>query len=118
MVHENLVPKDGWLANKMFIAQRPAGSTNLAGEWRKDGLYFPQWKRPDGKVGGMIWTDRAEREVNLAFDADNVVFHDMWGRPAVVQGAGRTWRVKVTGEPLYFTGATLLATCPCAGAND
>ena len=109
MVHANLVPKDGWLANKMFITQRPAGSVNLGGEWRKDGIYFPQWKRPDGKVGGMIWTDRAAQGLNLTFDADDVVFHDMWGKPVPVYGTGRTRLVQVTGEPLYFTGARLLS---------
>jgi len=108
MVHANLVPKDGWLANKMFITQRPAGSVNLGGEWCKCGLYFPQWKRPDGKIGGMIWTDQVAREVTLAFDADNVMFHDMWGKPAVVHGTGRVRQVHVTGEPLYFTGARCL----------
>ena len=112
MVHANLVPKDGWLANKMFITQRPAGSVNLGGEWRKDGLYFPQWKRPDGKVGGMIWTECAAHERDCTFDADGVVFHDMWGKPAVVHGTGRTRQVQVTGEPVYFTGGRLISALP------
>jgi len=112
MTHANLVPKDGWLANKMFITQRPAGSVNLGGEWRKNGLYFPQWKRPDRKIGGMIWTDRAAREVTLTFDADNVVFHDMWGKPAVVHGTGRTCRIAITDEPVYFTGGRLISALP------
>ena len=112
MAHANLVPKDGWLANKMFITQRPAGSVNLGGEWRKDGLYFPQWKRPDGKIGGMIWTDRAACVQDCTFESDNVAFHDMWGKPAVVHGTGRTRRLAVTGEPIYFTGARLTAPVP------
>ncbi|MBR4170924.1 MAG: hypothetical protein IKR48_04675 [Kiritimatiellae bacterium] len=109
MVHANLVPKDGWLANKTFIVQRPAGAVNLGGEWRKDGLFFPQWKRPDGKVGGMIWTDRAAQDRDCTFDAEEVVFHDLWGKPAVARGSGRTRRVLVTDEPIYFTGARLLS---------
>ena len=112
MIHANLVPKASWLANKMFIEQRPAGSANLAGEWRKDGLYFPQWKRPDGKVGGMIWTECAAHERDCTFDADGVVFHDMWGKPAVVHGTGRTRQVQVTGEPVYFTGGRLISALP------
>jgi hypothetical protein len=96
----------------MFITQRPAGSANLGGEWRKDGIFFPQWKRPDGKVGGMIWMDRASRELRLYFDGDDVAFHDMWGKPAVVHGTGRTRQALVTGEPLYFTGARLLSAAP------
>ena len=109
MVHANLVPKPAWLANKAFITQRPAGSKNLGGEWRKNGLYFPQWTRPDGKVGGMVWTDRDAREMTLVFDADGVVMHDMWGKPAAVTGDGRKWLVEVTGEPTYFTGAKLIS---------
>ncbi|MBR2838084.1 MAG: hypothetical protein IKE55_04855 [Kiritimatiellae bacterium] len=109
MVHANLVPKQGWLANKAFITQRPAGSKNLGGEWRRDGLYFPQWIRPDGRVGGMVWTDRDARETTLVFDADGVAVHDMWGKPAEVTGGGRRWLAKVSGEPLYFTGAKLLS---------
>ena len=85
---------------------------NLGGEWRKDGLYFPQWKRPDGKIGGMIWTDRAACVQDCTFESDNVAFHDMWGKPAVVHGTGRTRRLAVTGEPLYFTGARLTAPVP------
>ncbi len=112
MVHANLVPKDGWLANKMFITQRPAGSLNLGGEWRKDGLYFPQWRRPDGKVAGMAWTDRAACVLVCTFDSEDVAFHDMWGKPAVVHGTGRTRRLAVTGEPLYFSGARLVAPVP------
>ena len=109
MVHANLVPKDGWLANKTFITQRPAGSVNLGGEWRKDGLFFPQWKRPDGKVGGMIWTERAACERDCTFDSDAVVFHDMWGKPIDVLGTGRTRRLPLAGEPLYFTGGRLIS---------
>ena len=109
MVHANLVPKAGWLANKAFTVQRPAGSMNLSGEWRKDGIFFPQWKRPGGKVGGMIWTDRAPSTRDCTFDSDTVVFHDMWGKPAVVYGTGRTRRIVLTGEPLYFTGGRLLS---------
>ena len=112
MAHANLVPKDGWLANKMFITQRPAGSVNLGGEWRKDGIFFPQWNRPDGKVAGMIWTDCAACVMDCTFDSDSVAFHDIWGKPAVVNGAGRTRRLAVTGEPLYFTGARLTAPVP------
>lgn len=112
MAHANLVPKDGWLANKMFITQRPAGSVNLGGEWRKVGIFFPQWKRPDGKVAGMIWTDCAACVMDCTFDSDNVAFHDMWGKPAVVHGTGRTRRLAVTGEPIYFTGARLTAPVP------
>ncbi|MBQ6339888.1 MAG: hypothetical protein IJI36_12165 [Kiritimatiellae bacterium] len=112
MAHANLVPKDGWLANKMFITQRPAGSVNLGGEWRKDGIFFPQWKRPDGNVAGMIWTDRAACVMDCTFDSDNVAFHDMWGKPAVVHGTGRTRRLAATGEPIYFSGARLVAPVP------
>ncbi|MBO7654550.1 MAG: hypothetical protein J6U40_06475, partial [Kiritimatiellae bacterium] len=109
MVHANLVPKDGWLANKAFITQRPAGSANLGGEWRKDGIFFPQWKRPDGTVGGMVWTDRTACERGCTFDAEGVVFHDMWGKPADVRGTGRTRRIAITGEPVYFTGGRLIS---------
>ena len=109
LLHANLVPKASWLANKMFITQRPAGSVNLGGEWRKDGLYFPQWRRPDGKIGGMIWTDRAVHDRTCTFDSDTVAFHDMWGKPAVVHGTGRVRQVKVSGEPLYFFGTQLLS---------
>jgi len=108
MVHANLVPKSAWLANKMFIVQRPAGSANLGGEWRKDGLFFPQWRRPDGSVGGMVWTDRPSGNLDCEFDSDAVSFHDMWGKPALSYGTGRTRRITVTGEPLYFTGARLM----------
>ena len=60
----------------------------------------------------MIWTDRAARGLSLTFDADDIAFHDMWGKPAPVHGTGRTRRVQVTGEPLYFTGARLLSYSP------
>ena len=109
MVHANLVPKPGWIANKTFITQRPAGSKNLGGEWRRDGLYFPQWMRPNGEVCGMVWNDRGEKAVTLEFDADEVVFHDVWGKLVYPKGTGRTWKVMLTGEPLYFTGAKLLS---------
>ena len=112
MVHANLVPKDGWIANKAFIVQRPAGSKNLGGEWRKDGIFFPQWKRPDGKIGGMVWTDRAACERDCTFDAEGVMFHDMWGKPLEMRGDGRTRRIAITGEPVYFTGGRLLSVAP------
>ena len=46
---------------------------------------------------------------DCTFDSDTVVFHDMWGKPAVVYGTGRTRRIVLTGEPLYFTGGRLLS---------
>ena len=52
------------------------------------------------------------RFLSLTFDADDIAFHDMWGKPVAVDGAGRTRQVQVTGEPLYFTGARLLSHSP------
>ena len=92
-------------SSRLFVR----AAENLGGEWRRDGLYFPQWMCPDGRVGGMVWTDRDAREMTLVFDADGIVMHDVWGKPAAVTGNGRKWLVEVTGEPLYFTGAKLLS---------
>jgi hypothetical protein len=52
--------------------------------------------------------ERRACERDCTFDADGVEFHDMWGKPANVHGTGRTRRIALTGEPIYFTGGRLL----------
>jgi len=112
MVHANMTPKMGFLANLNFIKNRPVGSVNLNEKWRDGSIYYPQWKLPNGKIGGMIWS-LAKGNMRLVFASNDVKLQNMWGRPEYVRDEGNGVRVFVIGEePIYFTGARLLSCSP------
>ena len=110
LVHDNFAPKPAWGAYKNFVLQRPAGSVQLPGTWRngKRTAYFPQWRRPDGRVAGMLWKLDKAVLAQFEFTGEEVVFHDVWGKRIVpVKTGPRTWKVPVGESPVYFAGAAL-----------
>ena len=96
----------GHRAYKAFIRRRPAGSVNLAGQWRnaKRTVYWPQWRRPDGTVAGAIWSvEPIKVRVNFSGKAR---FYDHLGeRVASPLGKAEAGEIALGPEPLFFEGA-------------
>ena len=109
MVHDNFAPKSAYGAYMTFIWARPAGSAQKSAVWRSaDGtVYFPQWKRPDGRDAGMIWTTRVARELKLSFASSKMTFLDMAGARVRPIRVGDEWTLTVSDSPIYFFGGEL-----------
>ena len=109
IVHGSFAPKPAYGAYKTFIDRRPVGSVQRSDRWKSAGgrAYFPQWRRPDGKDAGMIWTIGPTGERWLAFTTDHVSFHDVTGLRLFPKRDGTRYLVPVTDSPVYFTGGAL-----------
>lgn len=94
-----------------FTIQRPIGSVNLSVPWRsKDRrTYWPQWRRPDGNVAGVLWTIDAPHERVLVFDGA-VEFYNMYGERFLPKSPSKgRYVVKVTASPIYFINRQLIS---------
>ena len=110
-----LSPIDGgMLFQETLTRKRPIRNSRLyegqhiALVRRKDGFYYPQWKRPDGKLAGMIWKLGADEKRDIAFTGGKPTFYDLYGLklPArqVSQGV---YRLTLGESPVYFVGGRI-----------
>lgn len=113
IMHRDFSPKPALRTYAAFVKRRPAGSVQSAAKWRSDdgNRYFPQWKLPDGKAAGMIWSVLDDASETVTFDSGRVRFFDVYGvefKPEQV--AERSWRLTIGGSPVYFEGGALANT--------
>lgn len=110
LVRVNFVPKAAWAAYAAFASMRPAGSVQKEAPWHDDPrtLYFPQWRRPDGKDAGMLWTTGTPMTTWIRFTKDDVKFYSHLGREIYPEKArDGSYAVMVSGEPVLFVGGAL-----------
>ncbi len=109
IVRDNFAPKPAYAAYMTFIDRRPVRSVQKDGVWRSaDGqLYFPQWRRPDKRPAGMIWTVGTAGPMEFEFTSPNVQFLDLYGARVRPRREGNVFTVDVSDAPIYFTGAEL-----------
>ena len=110
IVHDNFAPKPALGAYMTFVDARPAGSVQKPGAWRTaDGkTYFPQWKRPDGRDAGMLWTVGGPLRREVAFSSPDVEFIDAAGAKVRPPRKGNVCTLTLSDSPLYFIGGELL----------
>ncbi|MBQ6245219.1 MAG: hypothetical protein IJK04_00025, partial [Kiritimatiellae bacterium] len=110
LVHSNRTPKPALGAYSNFILARPPGSVQSPGPWHDESrkFFFPQWTRPDGTKVGLLWTTGPAEKKVLKFDAEKIVFRTYTGlKLAPARIAPGTYRVPVSGDPIYFAGGAL-----------
>lgn len=114
LVNSNGTPKAAYDALAQFIRARPSGSVMRSDlQWRDSAkaLFYPQWTTPGKVPAGMLWKAAGKGEVReFAFEG-KPSFRDMTGNePSAgavrATGDGR-FRIEVSQEPLYFSGAVL-----------
>ena len=110
LVHDNFAPKPALGSYMTFVDARPVGSVQKRGEWRtSDGMiYFPQWTRSDGHPAGMIWTVGDAQDIEVEFSTPDVEFLNVAGAMVRPSRSGRSYSLKITDSPLYFSGGELL----------
>jgi len=104
LLHANFCPKPSYSAYMNFATFRPSGSQNLEVSWKDcDGrVYCPQWKRPDGKVAGVVWTIDAPRVMTLRFDG-SVEFYNLFGERFLPKSPSvGCYRFEISSLPIYF----------------
>jgi hypothetical protein len=108
LVRRDSSAKAALRAYRTFIDMRPPGSVQLRRDWRSaDGVWYPQWLRPDGRSAGMIWTPGRSGKRAVVFSAEGVEIFNVLGERMRVPSRGRSVELPVTGSPVYFVGATL-----------
>lgn len=110
LLHANYCPKPSYSAYMNFTVQRPAESVNLSVPWRSEDrrTYWPQWRRPDGKVAGVLWTIDAPHERILQFDGA-VEFYNVYGERFLPKSPSKgRYVVEVTACPIYFINHQLI----------
>lgn len=109
ILHANFAPKPAYTAYMTFIDRRPVGSVQLPNPWHDQNRqnYYPQWKLPDGRVGGMIWTIGKAETRRLRFTTDKIEFMDLSGARVRPSRQGDAWLVPVSDSPIYFRGGAL-----------
>jgi hypothetical protein len=110
LVHSNRTPKPALGAYSNFILARPPGSVQSPEPWHDEArkFFFPQWTRPDGTKAGILWTTGPAEKKVLKFDADPIVFRTFTGlKLAPARIAPGTYRVPVSGDPIFFEGGAL-----------
>ena len=112
LMHADFQPKPAYSAYANFTRERPEGSVNMPGEWH-DGertVYYPQWKRPDGKIGGVVWRMGEPSECVLRFKDGEPHFRNIYGCKLHVRrlDAG-AYRLMLGDSPVYFSGAELVS---------
>ena len=104
--------EEGYRAYGVFVRMRPAGSANVAGAWHDDAreTYFPQWRRPEGGVAGMLWSVRPGGGRLRVRIRGNPVFSDHLGNaippPLGEEGEGE---LRLGERPIYFVGGSVEA---------
>lgn len=110
LMHADFTPKPAFAAYGQFVRMRPEGSVNLPGPWHDAGrlVFAPQWRRPDGRPGGMIWSIGADQKRELRFSAGEPVFYDLYGKrlPSGKRAQG-VYCQTIGKAPIYFVGARL-----------
>lgn len=108
--HKDYSPKPAMNAYKTFVARRPAGSVQLDGKWHNNArtCYWPQWRKPDGTIAGMLWKTGPSAAVPLRFDTDDVRFFDMEGNEFEATKTTEGYKVKVGLLPIFFDGGKLI----------
>ena len=112
LTHADFQPKPAYSAYANFTRERPAGSVNASGAWHNADrtVFFPQWKRPDGKRGGMIWRLGEPVRRALQFTGGEPQFRNMYGRKINVRKtAAGEYLLDMSDSPVYFSGATLVS---------
>ncbi len=110
LVHRDLSPKPAYLAYRTLTAQRPAGSRNTVRPWKSDdgALYYPQWRRPDGRAAGAVWAYRKTGVYRLTFSVPGVVLTAHTGEQVETRWEdGRSCTLPLTDAPVYFAGGAL-----------
>jgi len=121
LMHPSFAPKPAYGAYATFISMRPAGSTQKTLPYRDSkGVFFPQWRRPEGEDAGMIWTSAGWAKsalgetctMRLRFTADAVRFFGCDGREIYPhKDDDGLCTLEISGSPVYFVGGEL---CPLA----
>ncbi len=113
LLRENFAPKPAFSAYATFIAMRPAGSEQMPGPYSEggnDGLFFPQWLRPDGVPAGMLWLGSGAERRTLRFAArpenpSSLRFFDREGREVFPDATDDgNFALDLSGSPIYFLG--------------
>ena len=68
---------------------------------------MPQWKLPDGRIGGMVWKVGKAEMRPLRFTTDKIEFVDLFGARVRPVRQGDAWLVPVSDSPIYFRGGAL-----------
>lgn len=114
ITNSNLSAKPGYSAYKTLARVRPSGSTVLDSNlWRSadSSIYYPHWKRPDGKTAWALWRPEAmggavQQALTLEGTLDSAFTYLGTDTTAGLKAAlsGSTLTVEVDSSIIYLIG--------------
>lgn len=104
IIHSDLEPKPAYLAFETLNDARPAGSVSLENDWRKGMLYYPGWKRPDGKTAFALWTTGPAKTFTFAAEGSTVKAFNHLGKSVNVHMQNGAIEIPLSAEPAYIIG--------------
>ena len=108
IVHRDLSPKPAYLALQALNRARPVGSVSSAGDWQDGTLFYPAWKRPDGKTVRAVWTVGPARAVSLHSKDRITEAFNYLGQPVDLHGASEKVTLTVSADPVYVAGVDII----------
>ena len=115
IVHRDFQPKPAFASYWTLTKCRPASSVTIDGNWKDETVhyYYPQWKLPDGRIAGAVWTLSAPRDYQFTF-SDQVTFTNYQGKKLNPKWDMEKRQVvlHLDSGPIYFTGAKLVEAKP------
>jgi hypothetical protein len=104
IVHRHLKPKPAYRALDVLNDARPAGSISLGREWHRGMLYYPGWKRPDGKTAFAVWTTGLAKTAAFAIEGRVVKAFDHLGTSLNIPMRDGKIEMALSAEPIYIIG--------------
>ena len=111
LMHADFQPKPAFSAYGQFVRMRPQGSVNLAEPWHdeKRQVFYPHWRRPDGKSAGLIWKLGADEKRDVVFTDGQPTFYDLYGlKLPTRQVSPGVYRLTLGESPVYFVGGRIV----------
>ena len=100
IIHKDLSPKPAYYTMSALSKMVPAGSECLADGWHRDNIYYPGWKRPDGKNVYALWATKSSSEVSLQPKGNMVAVYNAYGKRIKIIPS----ELKLSTSPIYVLG--------------
>ena len=102
IVHADLSAKPAYIAACTLTDARPEGSERISGKWREGELYYPSWRRPDGKLGYALWSSGGEKTVVVENIEAVVEAYEYLGNEVELGVKDGKCELKASGKTLYL----------------
>lgn len=103
ITHQDLSPKPAYHSYNALTKMCPAGSKPGKGKWRNGSIFYPHWKRLDGKNVWAIWST-TPKTIKLKLFGNLDESYDYMGQKINISKKDNNIEIKATEEVIYLLG--------------